>query len=84
MADTISEALSGPGPHTVESLAARLPDFPVQAIRDAVEALTLQGVLSREARPDGVAEYRLVAPERYAQINHDVVRHPPQAQRRGR
>lgn len=82
MADTISEALGGPGPHTVESLAARLPDFPAEAIREAVEALTLQGVLGRETGPDGVTEYRLVAPERYAQINHDVVRHPPQAQRR--
>ena len=42
----------------------------------------LQGVLSRESLPDGSAAYRLVAPERYAQINQDVVRHPPQAQRR--
>ena len=84
MAETISEALSGPGPHTVESLAARLPYFPVGAIQEAVEALMLQGVLSRESLPDGSEAYRLVAPERYAQINHDVVRHPPQAQRRRR
>lgn len=75
MSDALREALSDPGPHTAEALAERLPAFPVEAIRDALEALTAQGVLERLPCPEGF-EYRYVAPERYAQANLDVIRNP--------
>ena len=76
MSDALRKALSDPGPHTAESLAERLPAFPVEAIRDALEALTAQGVLERRPCPEGGFEYRYVAPERYAQANQDVIRNP--------
>jgi len=76
MSDDLKKALSDPGHHTAESLAARLPDFPVEAVRDALDALTAQGVLERVAGPGGAPAYRYVAPERYAQADLDVVRNP--------
>ena len=78
MSDALSNVLADAGPHTAESLAERLPGFPVAAIRDALEALTAQGVLERHLREDGQPEYRYVAPERYAQADLDVVRDPGQ------
>jgi hypothetical protein len=71
MPDTLTQALNDPGPHTVESLARRLPDFPPDAIRDALEALTAQGVLQREGEG-----YRYVSPEKYHQADLDVVKNP--------
>lgn len=76
MSDQFSRVLSDPGPHTARSLAERLPDFPLAAIREALEALAAQGVLSKATRPDGEVEYRYLAPERYAQANLDVARDP--------
>jgi len=76
MADTIAEALRSPGPHTAESLAEQLPFFPVDAIREALEALAAQGVLERSTGENGQAEYRYVAPDRYVQQNLDVIRNP--------
>jgi predicted ArsR family transcriptional regulator len=83
MSDHLARALSDPGPHTAESLAERLPDFPIEAIRGALETLAQQGVLERREQPDGgPPEYRYVAPERYAQANLDVVRDPAKSRRR--
>jgi predicted ArsR family transcriptional regulator len=72
----IDEALRSPGPHTTRSLAERLPAFPEEAIRQALEALAAQGVLERSEGASGEAEYRYTAPERYHQINLDAVRDP--------
>ncbi len=74
MPTSLNEALADAGPHTVDSLAARMPDFSRDAIANALEALTAQGVLAREAGEDGVAQYRFVAPERYLHANQDVIR----------
>lgn len=85
MSDELTRALRDCGPHTVESVAARLPGFPAETIRAALEALAEQGVLEREAGADGITRYRYVAPERYAQVNLDVVRDPaPEAGSRKR
>ncbi len=76
MSSELTEALSNPGPHTVDSLAEKLPHFSTSVIRDALEALAAQGVLERIEEPDQQPAYQLVAPERYAQINLDVVKDP--------
>jgi hypothetical protein len=76
--------LQSPGPHTAASLARRLPAFSEEAIAQALEALTAQGVLEQEPGPDGEPQYRYVAPERYSQINLDVVRDPGTGIRRRR
>jgi hypothetical protein len=76
MSDALRDALADPGPHTAESLSERLPHFPVHAIREALDLLAGQGVLERTIGAGGTPEYRYVAPERYAQINLDVVRDP--------
>jgi hypothetical protein len=76
MPGTLNDALSDPGPHTAESLHARLPHFPLDAIREALEALSAQGVLARAVGEGGAPEYRYVAPEKYVQHNLDVVRDP--------
>jgi len=76
MPSALNDALSDPGPHTAESLAARLPHFPPDAIREALEALSAQGVLERVVGEGGVPEYRYVAPEKYVQHTLDVVRDP--------
>jgi predicted ArsR family transcriptional regulator len=82
MPESLAEALANPGPHTAESLAERLPHFPVEAVRDALEALAAQGVLERVDREDGTPEYRYVAPEKYSQIHLDVIRNPAEAKNR--
>jgi DNA-binding HxlR family transcriptional regulator len=74
MATTLTEALTDAGPHTVDSLAARMPEYSRDTLTQALEALTAQGVLAREIGDDGVAFYRYVAPERYVQANQDVIR----------
>jgi hypothetical protein len=76
MSESLSEALAGAGPHTAASLAERLPHFPFEAICNALELLVTQGVLQRSVQEDGTPEYTLVAPERYAQQNWDVIRNP--------
>ncbi|MFN3653578.1 MAG: hypothetical protein ACK47B_28705 [Armatimonadota bacterium] len=76
MSESLRELIQSPGPHTAESLAERLPAFPVEAIREALDALAAQGVLERSERPDGTREYRYVAPELYAQANMDVIKDP--------
>lgn len=72
----LTEALSNAGPHSVASLAERLPHFPREALREALEALAEQGVLAREEGPDGETLYRYLDPARYQQANLDVVRDP--------
>lgn len=74
MALSLNEALADAGPHSVDSLSARMPEFSRDVIAQALEALTAQGVLTREIREDGVAQYHYVAPERYVQANQDVIR----------
>jgi hypothetical protein len=74
--DSLSDALAAAGPHTAASLAARLPAFPPDAIAAALEALTAQGVLTREVGPEGEPAYRYTAPEQYQQANLDVIRDP--------
>lgn len=74
MPSSLTDALADAGPHTLDSLAARMPDFPRNAIAQALEALTAQGVLTRETGPDGAVQYRYTAPERYVQANQDVIR----------
>jgi len=74
VAESLVDQFRKDGPHTVASLARSLPFLPEAAIREALEALTAQGVL---ARGDGAdPEYRYVAPERYVQIHQDVVADP--------
>jgi hypothetical protein len=84
MSTSLNEALADAGPHTVDSLAARMPEYPRDVITQAVEALTAQGVLTREVGDDGVAQYRYVAPERYVQANQDVIRDVGQRGNRAR
>jgi Fe2+ or Zn2+ uptake regulation protein len=76
MSNPLTDALTGPGPHTVASLAARLPQFPADAIRQALDALAAQGVLERIVGDDGATAYRYVAPERYVQHTWDVIKDP--------
>ena len=76
MSGSISEAMRDGAEHTADSLAERLPSFPPEAIRDALEALAAQGVLARTTGDDGLVRYRYAAPELYGQINQDVIRDP--------
>ncbi len=75
MDNPFSRTLRESGPQTAAALATRLP-FPVQVIQDALDHLTIQGVLEREQFENEPPRYRYVAPERYAQIHLDVVRDP--------
>ena len=76
MSDPLTEALRGAGPHTARTLAARLPGFPEAVIAEALEALAQQGVLDREDGEGAEPTYRYVSPDRYRQINLDVIRDP--------
>lgn len=77
MTDPIKQALSDSEPRTAEWLADRLPGFPVEAVRQALQTLAQQGVLEEIRGTEGAtASYRYVAPERYVQANQDVVRDP--------
>jgi Fe2+ or Zn2+ uptake regulation protein len=76
VADDLTRALSNPGPHTAESLVERLPGFPLEAVREALETLAAQGVLARHDQPDGTTAYEYVAPDRYVQVNLDVIQDP--------
>jgi hypothetical protein len=63
-------------PETMESLAARLPGFPPEAITEALRMLTLSGVLVKETLPDGTEGYRYQHPERYRLLNVPDVKQP--------
>ena len=76
MSVSLTEALSDPGPHTVSSLAERMPHFPADTIHAALEVLAAQGVLARENTESGEAAYRYVAPDRYAQADWEVIKNP--------
>ncbi len=70
-------AISDGQARSLPELLERLPQYPEDVLRFAIAALVQQGVLQQETRPeDGTAIYRYVAPERYAQINQDVVSNP--------
>ncbi len=76
MSDAIAKALSSTGPHTVASLAERLPGFPEDAIRAALETLVAQGVLERGTGEGGAPTYSYIAPDRYMQADWDVIKNP--------
>jgi len=82
VSDALNKALQDGGPHSAESLADRLPHFPLEAIRQALELLATQGVLERVKGAEGEPLYRYVAPELYAQVNLDVIRDPGKAHNR--
>jgi len=84
MSDQITRAFQDAGPHTADSLAERLSGFPREAVEQALETLSAQGVLERTVREDGVAEYRYVAPDRYVQHNLDVIVNPGDTHNRPR
>jgi hypothetical protein len=63
-------------PETAESLAARLPGFPREAVEEALSMLCLTGVLEKEVLPDGRTGYRYLHPERYRLINAPDVKQP--------
>jgi predicted transcriptional regulator len=65
-----------PEGETVDSLATRLPDFPREAIAEALTMLADAGVLRRESDPDGAARYFYADPSRYKLVDMDVVRRP--------
>ena len=76
MPDPISDALRQTGPQSAAEVAARLPGYPPEIVAEALEALAEQGVLQREGGEGELPKYRYLAPERYQQINLDVVRDP--------
>ncbi len=83
MSEEITRALADSGPHTVESLAARLPDFSAEAIAAALDALAAAGVLKRLTTPEGEEQFQYTNPERYRLVDTPVVRQPgPQFGRR--
>jgi predicted transcriptional regulator len=84
MPESLESALKDPGPHTADSLAARLPAFPREAIQQALDLLTDQGVLKREEGPAGEPQYVYVDPTRYAHANRDVIVNPGDAHNRRR
>jgi hypothetical protein len=75
----LSEALGGMDPQgeTLDSLSARLPTFPREAVAEALTMLTDAGVLRKEAGPDGALRYFFADPSRYKLADmRDVVRRP--------
>lgn len=76
--EPIAEALNqmDPSGETVDSLAARLPGFPPEAIEEALDMLSAAGVLRKEAAPDGTLRYFYADPSRYKLAEMDVVRRP--------
>ena len=65
-----------PQGETVDSLSARLPAFPREAVEQALTMLTDAGVLRKEAGPDGALRYFLADPSRYKLVEMDVIRRP--------
>lgn len=75
--DSLIEALRGDGePQTVDSLAARMPNFSREAVAQALDALAVAGVLRREKRPDGSECFHYAKPESYKLVDTPVVRRP--------
>jgi hypothetical protein len=87
MADTpepLAQALGemDPGGETVDSLAARLPVFPREAVEEALAMLSAAGVLRKEPGLDGKLRYFYADPSRYKLADIDVVRSLDGATRR--
>jgi hypothetical protein len=74
----LAEALGEMDPQgeTVDSLAARLPDFPREVIQQALTMLTDAGVLRKETGADSALRYFFADPSRYKLADMDVVRRP--------
>jgi predicted transcriptional regulator len=73
-----------PQGETVDTLAARMPDFPRAAVEEALSMLSAAGVLRHETGPDGALRYFYADPSRYKLTDMDVIRQPDGATRRGR
>jgi hypothetical protein len=87
MADTpepLAQALGemNPAGETVDSLAARLPAFPREAVEEALSMLSAAGILRQEPGPDGSHRYFYADPSRYKLADMDVIRQPDGATRR--
>src|SRR5437763_482549 len=65
-----------PQGETVDSLSARLPAFPREAVEQALTMLTDAGVLRKEAGPDGALRFFYADPSRYKLADMDVIRRP--------
>ena len=76
MSDEIQKAFEEQPLQSANSLAERLPDFPRDAIAEALESLSAAGVLARETGPEGERLYRYQHPERYRLINAPLIRQP--------
>lgn len=83
MQTDLARSLKESGPLTADELAQRLTHFDRAAVAFALEALADQGVLERVAREDGETAYRYTAPERYVQIDRDVVHDPARVAQQG-
>jgi predicted transcriptional regulator len=71
-----------PGGETVDTLSARLPAFPREAVEEALTMLCAAGVLRKEPDADGAPRYFYADPSRYKLTDMDVVRQPDGATRR--
>jgi hypothetical protein len=80
----LSQALGDMDPtgETVDTLSARLPAFPREAVEEALTMLSATGVLRKEVGPDGVARYFFADPSRYKLVDMDVIRQPEGGTRR--
>ena len=67
---------------TVDTLAARLPAFPREAVEEALTMLSDTGVLRKEVGPDGVTRFFYADPSRYKLVDMDVIRQPEGGTRR--
>ena len=67
---------------TVDTLAARLPTFPREAVEEALTMLSATGVLRKEVGPDGVVRFFYADPSRYKLVDMDVIRQPEGGTRR--
>jgi hypothetical protein len=76
--DPLAQALGEMDPQgeTADSLTARLPAFPRDAIEQALTMLTDAGVLRKAAGADGTLRYFFADPSRYKLVDMDVVRRP--------
>ena len=87
MADSpepLAQALGEMNPEgeTVDSLMARLPAFPREAVEEALSMLSAAGILRKESGPDGALRYFYTDPTRYKLVDMDVIRQPDGATRR--
>lgn len=74
----MSEQTEGNEPpvETLETLAAKMPGVPREAIEAAVQHFVAAGVLAEEAGPEGERRFRYTNPERYRLIDVPVIRQP--------